>query len=221
MHQAIRYWAEHRKTDQTYVGVCSDAKVGHGEKTGIPLMEMGIGVTTDADKIAAELEKQKDKNKMTVVFTTYHSLKAVEEAQKTSNVTFDLVLCDEAHRTTGVEGEFTLVHKNERIRAHRRLYMTATPNVYRAAIKNKAEQLGKDLYSMEDGAHAYGPVLHRLSFSDAIDRSVLTDYQVIVLGISEKYGVKALQNLVDDVTDAGDVNLTDAARSESIKVPLP
>ena len=39
---------------------------------------------------------------MTVVFCTYQSLRLVAQAQDEGAPPFDLVLCDEAHRTTGV-----------------------------------------------------------------------------------------------------------------------
>ena len=217
MHQAIRYWSEQRTIPHAYVGVCSDPKVSHGESVDIPIVEMEIGVSTDEDKIASALRKYGDR--MTVVFTTYQSMEAIVKAQRISGVPFDLVLCDEAHRTTGTESgsSFTLVHSDENVRAGKRIYMTATPRIYKAAAKTKADQAGRELYSMDDSvsggsAFPYGPVLHRLSFSDSIDRQLLTDYKVIVLGVAEEYGGKALQKLIAATTDEGDINLTDAAR---------
>ena len=216
MRQAIRYWSEHCTIEQSYVGVCSDSSVSHSEKTDIPIMEMEIGVSTDERKIASVLKR--DSAKMVVVFTTYQSMEAVAKAQAISGERFDLVLCDEAHRTTGVEqgSPFTMVHDDESVRAHKRVYMTATPKIYKPAAKTRAAHDDATLYSMDDESVAsrsvYGPVLYRLSFSDAIDRNLLADYEVIVLGVSEQYGGSALQKLVDATTDAGDINLTDAAR---------
>ena len=211
MHQAIRYWSEQRAVPQAYVGVCSDPKVSHGEKTEIPIVEMEIGVSTDERRIASALKR--DTGKMTVVFATYQSMEAVMEAQKMAKVPFDLVICDEAHRTTGIEGRssFTLVHSDENIEARKRLYMTATPKIYRAASRTRANNTDYTLYSM-DNESTYGRELYRLDFSDAIDRKLLSDYKVIVLGVDERYGGKALQNLVNTTTEAGDLNLTDAAR---------
>lgn len=225
MHQAIRYWSEQRTIRHAYVGVCSDPKVSHGESTEIPIVEMEIGVSTDENRIASAMRK--DRNKMTVVFTTYQSMEAVMKAQKISGISFDLVLCDEAHRTTGIESgsSFTLVHRDENIRTRKRIYMTATPRIYKAATKTRAHQADKELYSMDDdesdsidsnrpvrSKFPYGPVLYQLSFSDAIDKKLLSDYKVIVLGVNEEYGGRPLQKLVDTTTDAGDINLTDSAR---------
>ncbi|MDE0266135.1 MAG: DEAD/DEAH box helicase family protein, partial [Thaumarchaeota archaeon] len=102
MQQTIRAWSEQRKTEHAYVGVCSDPKVSHGEATDIPILEMEIGVTTDESAIAQSLKRQKN-DAMTVVFSTYQSMGAVAGAQKKAGKDFDLVICDEAHRTTGVE----------------------------------------------------------------------------------------------------------------------
>ena len=73
---------------------------------------------------------------MTVVFSTYQSIDAVSQAQKAGLPEFDLIICDEAHRTTGVtwsgedESRFVKVHDANFIKAKKRLYMTATPRVY-------------------------------------------------------------------------------------------
>lgn len=222
MHQSIRYWSEQRSIPHGYVGVCSDPKVSHGEKTEIPIVEMEVRVTTDSDKIAKSFKH--DRKKMTVVFSTYQSMEVIVKAQKKTNSKFDLVLCDEAHRTTGIEHDvssktgvsnenakssFMLVHNN--ISARKRLYMTATPKLYLPAAKTKATRANAKPYSMDD-PDMFGNEFYRLDFSDAIDRDLLSDYKVIVLGVDERYGVQALQKLVDTTTDSGDINLTDAAR---------
>ncbi|MFC7512709.1 DEAD/DEAH box helicase family protein [Streptomyces thermocarboxydus] len=42
--------------------------------------------------------------------------------------TFDLLIVDEAHRTAGSwDKDWTVLHDHTRIRADRRLYLTATP----------------------------------------------------------------------------------------------
>lgn len=213
MHQAIRYWSEQKTIPHGYVGVCSDSKVSHGdEKANIPIVEMELRVTTDPDRIASALSRI-DKKKMTVIFSTYQSMKAVVQAQEKTGKKFDLILCDEAHRTTGSDNKneqgSRLVHNN--IRGKKRLYMTATPKIFKPAVKTKAADLDIPLYSMDDKA-VYGDVLHRLNFSDAIDLKLLSDYRVAVFGIDERYGTAALQKLVDVTTESGDVKLTDAAK---------
>ena len=212
MHQAIRHWSEQRGIQHGYIGVCSDPNVSYGERTDIPIAEMEIRVTTDPDRIAASLKR--DSEKMTVVFSTYQSMEKVAEAQKAAGEPFDLVLCDEAHRTTGVEHEdgdrsaFLAVHD---IDAKKRLYMTATSKIYPRAARTRAERVNARPYSMDDPA-TFGDEFYRLDFSDAIRKDLLSDYKVIVLGVDERYGGKALQEMVNTTSDAGDINLTDAAR---------
>ena len=212
MHQAIRHWSEQRGIPHGYIGVCSDPNVSYGERTDIPIAEMEIRVTTDPDRIAASLKR--DSEKMTVVFSTYQSMEKVAEAQKAVGEPFDLVLCDEAHRTTGVEREdgdksaFLAVHD---IDAKKQLYMTATSKIYPKSAKTRAERANAKPYSMDDPA-TFGNEFYRLDFSDAIRKDLLSDYKVIVLGVDERYGGKALQELVNTTSDAGDINLTDAAR---------
>ena len=212
MHQAIRHWSEQRGIPHGYIGVCSDPNVSYGERTDIPIAEMEIRVTTDPDRIAASLKR--DSEKMTVVFSTYQSMEKVAEAQKAVGEPFDLVLCDEAHRTTGVEREdgnksaFLAVHD---IDAKKQLYMTATSKIYPKSAKTRAERANARPYSMDDPA-TFGNEFYRLDFSDAIRKDLLSDYKVIVLGVDERYGGKALQELINTTSDAGDINLTDAAR---------
>ena len=135
---------------------------------------------------------------ITVVFCTYHSLGIVERAQDDGAPAFDIVLCDEAHRTTGIErpgdptSPFVLVHDAQRIRAAKRLYMTATPRLYTEAAKAKAASHETEVFSMDDPA-IYGPEFHRLAFSRAVEQNLLSDYKVVVLALSEQHVDAALQ----------------------------
>ena len=117
--------------------------------------------------------------------------------------TFDLIICDEAHRTTGAtfagedESAFVKVHDNSIINARKRLYMTATPRIYGDSAKLKEEQGGVTLCSMDDET-LYGKELFVINFSEAVQRGLLTDYKVIVLTIDERHISQRLQNLLDD-----------------------
>ena len=220
MQQTIRAWSEQRKVEHAYIGVCSDPKVGHSESTDIPILEMEIGVTTDKGAIAESLGRQKE-GAMTVVFSTYQSMGAVVGAQQKSGKKFDLVICDEAHRTTGVEGgateddrsAFMLVHDD--VKAKKRVYMTATPKVYRPAAAAKARANDHTVYSMDDRKR-FGKELYRLGFSEAIDKELLSDYRVLVLGVSEKYAASVMHKMIESTGEAGDLNLTDTARMVGI-----
>ena len=152
---------------------------------------------------------------MTVVFCTYHSLGIVERAQDEGAPPFDIILCDEAHRTTGVErpgdktSPFVLVHDGQRVRAAKRLYMTATPRLYTESAKAKAASHDVDVFSMDD-PETYGPEFHRLPFSRAVDQGLLSDYKVVVLAMSEQHVDAALQAHL--AAGESEINLTDAAK---------
>ena len=142
--------------------------------------------------------KKKPADAITVVFSTYNSIEVVEKAMK--NECFDLILCDEAHRTTGVEGKsfFTRVHNDKNIQAKKRLYMTATPRVYSDAIKSLGTRKGKEIFSMDD-EDRYGPEFHKLSFSDAVHKhDALADFKVKIAIVDADKVDKNFQKAVAD-----------------------
>ena len=196
LQQSMREWAEQRVGPHRYVGICSDTRAGRDDEDA-SLQELEIPVTTDAEAISAALLEVPE-GSMTVVFCTYQSVGLVEKAQDGGAPAFDIVLCDEAHRTTGVEGPedrtspFVLVHDAKRIRAKRRLYMTATPRLYTEGAKAKAARHQVEVFSMDD-EDTYGPEFHRLPFSRAVERGLLSDYKVVVLAMSEENVDGALQ----------------------------
>ncbi len=212
--QSMREWAEQRTLPQSYIGICSDTRAGRQDEDA-SFLELEIPVTTDPALIGKALRDSQSKEKMTVVFCTYHSLALVEEAQKDGAPPFDLVLCDEAHRTTGIErpgdrtSPFVLVHDGNRIQAAKRLYMTATPRLYTAAARSKAASHDVEVFSMDDEA-VYGPEFHRLPFSRAVEQELLSDYKVVVLSVSESQASAALQAHL--ASDSSEINLTDAAK---------
>ena len=211
--QSMRAWAEQRTITHRYVGICSDTRAGKNAEDA-SLLELEIPVTTNPDAISGAL-RDTTPDAMTVVFCTYHSLGLVERAQNGGGPPFDLVLCDEAHRTTGIErpgdsaSPFVLVHDDERIRASKRLYMTATPRLYTEGAKTKAASHSVDVFSMDD-PKTYGPEFHRLPFSRAVEQNLLSDYKVVVLAMSERHVDAALQAHLASGHD--EINLTDAAK---------
>ena len=211
--QSMREWASQASLPHRYIGVCSDTRAGKKDEDA-SLHELEIPVTTAPDKVAAALRSRR-KDAMTVVFSTYHSLPVIEQAQRNRAPRFDFVLCDEAHRTTGVKrhdedtSPFVLVHDRKRIRAKKRLYMTATPRLYTEGAIAKAAEHRVDVFSMDDEAK-YGPELHRLPFSRAVLQGLLSDYKVVVLALSEQSVDTALQAHLAD--RSSELNITDAAK---------
>ncbi|MEI9910016.1 MAG: helicase-related protein [Bacteroidota bacterium] len=128
---------------------------------------------------------------------------------------FDLIICDEAHRTTGVtltgddESAFTKVHDNNFIKAKKRLYMTATPRLYSDETKSKAAQADAVLCSMDD-VSLYGEEIYRIGFGEAVARDLLTDYKVLILTLSEKDVPPAVQKLIADKEN--EINTDDASK---------
>ena len=213
LSQSMREWAEQQGVIHRYIGICSDESAGKNAED-VPIQELEIPVTTDPLKISQALQET-DSETMTVVFCTYHSLPLVEQAQDEGAPAFDLILCDEAHRTTGVDAPddetspFVLVHDAERIRARKRLYMTATPRLYTEGAKVKAARHDIDVFSMDDAA-IYGPEFHRLPFSKAVERNLLSDYKVAILTMYEPDSDAALQEYVG--AGGGEINITDATK---------
>ena len=211
--QAMREWAEQQGVSHRYIGICSDTKAGKTHEDA-SILELEIPVTTDATAISEALQKT-DENNMKVVFCTYHSLPIVEAAQNVGAPPFDIILCDEAHRTTGVEhpddetSPFVLVHDKERIRAKKRLYMTATSRLYTEGAKAKAARHDREVYSMDD-PDTYGEEIHRLPFSKAVDQDLLSDYKVVLLAMSEQGTDAALQTYRS--SGGGEININDATK---------
>ena len=211
--QAMREWAEQRAIPHRYIGICSDTRAGRSDEDA-SLQELEIPVTTDPVAISEAL-KNASVDSMTVVFSTYHSLPLVERAQDEGAPAFDLILCDEAHRTTGVDrpddktSPFVLVHDEQRIQAAKRLYMTATPRLYTAGAKSKAAVHDVEVFSMDD-IETYGPEFHRLPFSKAVEQDLLSDYKVVVLALSEQQVEATLQAHL--AAQDSEINLSDAAK---------
>ena len=214
--QTMREWAEQKEVPHRYVGICSDTRAGKVDEDA-SLQELEIPVTTDPELICDALQAA-PADVMTVVFSTYQSLELVRRSQEAGAPQFDLTLCDEAHRTTGVErpgdrtSPFVLVHDEEAIRSARRLYMTATPRLYTEGAKAKADRHGVPLYSMDDEL-VYGPEFHRLPFSRAVEQGLLSDYRVAIFTVSEDDGTPLVQESIKRARESGKtMTLSDTAR---------
>ena len=214
LSQTLREWSAQTQLDLRAFAVCSDVKVSRAAED-IHVHDVAIPVTTSAEKLAEVMAHRKRAKGLTVVFTTYQSLPVVAAAQGGGVEPFDLVICDEAHRTTGVtlagadESHFVRVHDADYLRAGRRLYMTATPRIFDENVKAKAEEFSAELTSM-DNAAVYGPEFHRLSFGEAVERGLLTDYKVLVLTVDEELVAAPLQ--AQFAGDVGELRLDDATK---------
>ena len=210
MGQTMREWARNRGTGHVYVGVCSDKTTGRRSSDGDAardLVELAMPVSTDEAGIRQALA-QPVSDKIRVVFSTYQSLPVLASALPEQFV-FDLVICDEAHRTTGVDtptkeqvSAFRLIHDDERVPAQFRLFMTATQRIYTASAKVQAATKDRDVYSMDD-EDTYGPLLYEMSFKDAVDAGLLSDYEVLVVATSQSRLTTGMSDLVAAVNKKG------------------
>ncbi|MFJ4966985.1 Helicase associated domain protein [Streptomyces sp. NPDC088729] len=123
---------------------------------------------------------------LVTVFATYASLGlgVLERSHRAGLGAWDLVVVDEAHRTSGALGKaWAGVHDDGRVPALRRLYMTATPRLWEVADREGPE--GGELVASMDDEAVFGPVVYRLSLSEAIERGLIARYQVVCVDITD------------------------------------
>ena len=212
--QSMREWGADAEIPLRAFAVCSDAKVGRDDADSVRTYDMPIPATTNAAALI-ESASTDAPERMTVVFTTYQSMQVIADAQEQGLPIFDLVVCDEAHRTTGAlrgdEGSsFLLVHDDQAVHARKRLYMTATPRIYSETAQAKAKE--EDIYvASMDNEQQYGPEFHRLGFAQALDtldekeEPLLSDYKVTILVMSEKQIARDHRGLLDEGEAMADV----------------
>ncbi len=221
LSQTLTEWTQECEVPLHSFAVCSDSDVGKKRKKEDDMVqtfvhELRYPATTDSSRLATEMAKRHDATHMSVVFSTYHSIDVINRAQKEFGLAdFDLIVCDEAHRTTGAtfgdddESAFVRVHDANYIRSAKRLYMTATPRIYGDTAKASAEKDNVALCSMDDES-LYGKELFVITFSEAVKRQLLVDYKVIVLAVEETHVNRRLQDLLKD--DNNQLKVDDAAR---------
>lgn len=221
MSQTLSEWASEVQVPFSAWSVCSDTKVNRKRRkredlVDIATVDLKTPPTTDAKKLADSLLKHQGDEGLQVVFCTYQSIDIVHQAQEFAGKQwrdFDLIICDEAHRTTGVtlagedESAFTRVHDNTYLHAEKRLYMTATPRIFQPRVKNIAKEKDAVLASMDDES-LYGKVFHRLGFGQAVSLGLLTDYKVVVLAIPEDQITEFFQQDLPE----GELTIPEAAK---------
>ena len=222
MSQTVQEWTDNANLPLRCFAVCSDSQVGkrrsrQDDRIDMDVMDLALPATTVADDIAASVRKRSPHG-MTVVFATYQSTPVIEKAQAIKGKglpRFDLAICDEAHRTTGAHipseddpSHFLTIHDNKKVKASRRLYMTATAKIYGQSARRRAESVSAVLCSMDDET-VYGPLLYEIGFGDAVDQGLLSDYKVIVLAVPEGAAARSLQR---SLAEGGELKLDEAAK---------
>ena len=226
--QILREWTTYAVDPIKAICICSDPEVSrkktkNDDSSSFSVVDLALPASTDVKDIVHQFQqfgRQKESG-MTVVFSTYQSIKVIAQTQKKLRKEnprfdeFDLIICDEAHRTTGItlsdedESAFTKVHDNNFIKAKKRLYMTATPRLYSDDIKSKAAQAEAILCSMDD-EKLYGPEIYRIGFGEAVEKDLLTDYKVLILTLNDDDVPPAVQKMIAD--KESEINTDDASK---------
>ena len=217
LSQTLREWTQDADLLLRNFAVCSDSEVGKYKKdddrTLVRPSDLNYPATTNAKSLYQAANVLHDAEHMTVIYSTYHSIDVIHQAQAQYGLPeFDLIICDEAHRTTGAtfdgddESAFVRVHDSGDIKGAKRLYMTATPRIYG---ENAKETENVVLCSMDDET-LYGRDFFVLTFSQAVSDGLLVDYKVIVLAIEESHIQRRIQNLLTDGNN--ELKVDDAAK---------
>ncbi|WP_430967361.1 DEAD/DEAH box helicase [Spongiimicrobium sp. 2-473A-2-J] len=226
--QTLNEWTAQARNPINAICICSQPDITKKKKKGedadfYSTVDLALPASTDIDNIVRQFAyfKQHGNDGMTVVFSTYQSIEVIAKAQKglQNNIgyesIFDLIICDEAHRTTGVtlsdedESAFVKVHDNDFIQGKKRLYMTATPRLYDPKAKDKAAQEDVYLCSMDD-EDIYGEEIYRIGFGEAVEKNLLTDYKVLILTLSDKDVPPSVQKMISD--EEQEINSDDASK---------
>ena len=222
--QTLREWTADAKQPIKPICICSDSGVSkmsrknENEGDGYSVTDLALPASTNVSTIVKQLElAQYKKGGMTVVFSTYQSIDVISKAQKKlgDKSVFDMIICDEAHRTTGAtlmgaeESNFVKVHDNNFLRAKKRIYMTATPRLFSESSKKKAEEGSVEICSMDD-PKLYGEEMYRIGFGEAVEKQLLSDYKVLVLTIDPMAMTESLQMSL--ANDSGEVLSDDQAK---------
>lgn len=186
--QTLREWTAQALDPIHAFVVCSDSKVGRDEED-LRTHDLAYPATTDSRKLANAAQALTHGRRV-VVFSTYQSIQVVSDAQRAGLGEFNLIICDEAHRTTGLTlpgedpSDFVKVHDDSIVKGKKRLYMTATPRIYADASKTKADQNDAVLYSMDE-LDTFGPEFYRLGFGKAVERDLLSEYKVLIVAVEQ------------------------------------
>lgn len=220
--QTLRGWNNDLSDDFTItnMAVTSDRNASRASKEDnedIKPDDIGFPATTSTEQIMknwTDIQKEELKDVL-VVFSTYQSIDVIGQAQRDGFPEFDLIIADEAHKTTGAKAlgseysSFTKVHDNDNVAGKIRLYQTATPKIYGPEAKAAAIEQSITISSMDDKSK-YGEVIYRLGFGDAVSRDILTDYKLMVLAVDESAIQRDMQNVISDPENG--LNIDDVGR---------
>jgi len=187
-----------REIKVNWLCICSDEGIGSNTEIKFKTEDIGVPCKTDPEYIKNWLKENKDKRN--IIFTTYQSSMLISDISKELNHTFDLGILDEAHKTVGSSDKlFSHLLFEENISIKSRVFMTATERFYKGSKD--------DIVSM-DNTNIYGGVFAQMSFKEAIDLELLTDYKIITIDIKKS-------EISDFIIDNGLVELNSVWKKET------
>ena len=239
--QIRREYLQHAIQPLRALAVCSDQTAGCDPKeegrrnaTSDPTVDNSFVsaaeikgyVTTDASEISAWIDDRFSGETLSVIFGTYQSGHRVAEALRTSGVTADVLIADEAHRTAGLKRrrkrnakqgvvseeeqrirDFTLCHDNDAFPATYRVYQTATPRIYDTRQVRQDQSKDWIVRSMDDET-VFGVELYRKSYVEAVRNRWLADYRIIAVGVNDPDTFKQANTLALNTESKGKTKLT-------------
>jgi superfamily II DNA or RNA helicase len=146
-------------------------------------------VTTETKHVKAFMGQKADK----VVFCTYAS------AHLLKGLRFDFGIFEEAHRTAGrVDALFTFALHDKNIKIKQRVFFTATPKTYMAAVGSDGLETAHSM----DGP-TYGPTAFTYTLRAAIKDEAICPYKIIAITVNSKQISASLQKARVNPTDSG------------------
>jgi len=201
MSQTLREWAANTSLKPfRYLCLCSDTTVDLGKDSPVEhLYEMDVPVTTDTGVVSEFLKNEP--SIISILLSTYQSSKVLTEAVKNAGIDFDTAIFDEAHRTTGSDvGVWNMAIDDKNVSIKKRIFMTATPRIYAPHISKKAKEKDILLYSMDDN-EIYGKPFYEMTFGQAIEKNLITDYKVVIICVTDREVREIIQQGGEVTTD--------------------
>ncbi|WP_396145691.1 DEAD/DEAH box helicase family protein [Flavobacterium sp.] len=164
--------------------ICSDEGIGKDDEIMENTESLGIPCQTNPEYIEKWLETNRDAHK--IIFTTYQSGRIIADISKKLNISFDLGIFDEAHKTVGLNKKlFSYLLFDENIAIAKRIFMTATERFYSGSKE--------DIISMDD-YEIYGDTFSQMSFKEAIEKELLTDYKIVTIDVKKSEIAEFIKN---------------------------
>lgn len=181
--QLVQQWIDRFRNDRRLKGysilpVCSKIGIESPEDYGIE------NATTDRVAILDACKKHQP----VIIIVTYQSYPEFAAAVN-GEVQVGFLVADEAHRTAGIKNKFFASCLDDKVlKIAKRLFMTATPIVYRGDSKT--------VYCMND-RDSYGDVAFNYPYSQARDAGVVAPMRVHIFGVPTGESADTLNSMIE------------------------